>query len=53
MPVMMNKTELDMNSELRSAVQQIFTERFLVQGTVLENKTPFLTLEELASGEDR
>ena len=48
----MNKIDLDLNSELKSAVQQ-FIESFLVQEFVLENKTLFLPLRSSAVGEDR
>ena len=48
---MMNKTDLGLNSELRSAVQQTFIERVLVQDLVLENKTLFLPLRSCPMGE--
>lgn len=49
---LMNKIDLDLNSELKLAVQQ-FIESFLVQEFVLENKTLFLPLRSSAVGEDR
>ena len=49
---LMNKIDLDLNSELKSSVQQ-FIESFLVQEFVLENKTLFLPLRSSAGREDR
>ena len=50
---LMNNIDSDLNSELKSAVQQTFIENFLVQEFVLENKTLFLSLRSSPIGEDR